>query len=352
MFENKIILVTGGTGSLGKVLTSHLLKANFGKPKKIIIFSRDEAKQHLMRVEHKHKKYVTDEIIYDNFEQVLEFIIGDVRDYHSLCAALKGVDMVINAAALKQVPNAEYFPLEAVRTNIVGAENIVRAIREHDLPVETVVGVSTDKACKPVNVMGMTKAIQERVFINGNISVPGTRFICVRYGNVLASRGSVIPLFHEQIRHGGPITITTPEMTRFLLPLDKAVDTIYAAIKGAYPGETYIPKVPSAKMVDVATVLAGSRDIKQVVSGIRPGEKIHEILVAEEEAWRTYDRGEYYAIQPMLPELIREFPDSQPIINEYSSKDSCLNMEEVRALLASHNLMFGQELHLEGELLR
>jgi UDP-glucose 4-epimerase len=245
LFENKIVVITGGTGSLGKVLTHRLLTGSAGTPKKIIIFSRDEAKQHFMRVEYQHKKKVTDEVIYNNFEQLLEFRIGDVRDYHSVCSVLKNADIVINAAALKQVPSCEYFPFEAVQTNINGAENIVRVIRENNLPIETVVGVSTDKACKPVNVMGMTKAIQERVFIAANLTVPGTRFICVRYGNVLASRGSVIPLFHEQIKNGGPVTITTMDMTRFLLPLERAVDTIFAAMETAAPGETFVPRVPA-----------------------------------------------------------------------------------------------------------
>ena len=161
-----------------------------------------------------------------------------MRDFDSVAAVLRDADVVFNAAALKQVPTCEYFPYEAVRTNIGGAENIVRAIQKHRLPVETVVGISTDKACKPVNVMGMTKAIQERVFIQGNMRCPDTRFVCVRYGNVLASRGSVIPLFHDQIRNGGPVTVTTPEMTRFLLSLDQAVDTVFAAVRsGAARGD-------------------------------------------------------------------------------------------------------------------
>jgi UDP-glucose 4-epimerase len=205
-----------------------------------------------MRIAYLHRRSATDEVIYRNFEQLLEFRIGDVRNYHSVASALRDADFVFNAAALKQVPTCEYFPYEAVQTNIGGAENIVRAIREHDLPVQAVIGISTDKACKPVNVMGMTKAIQERVFIRANLDCQNTRFICARYGNVLASRGSVIPLFHEQIRTGGPVTITTPEMTRFLLSLDQAVDVIFTALKDAGCGETLIPKVPSANMTDVA----------------------------------------------------------------------------------------------------
>ncbi len=351
-FTGKTIVITGGTGSLGKVLTRRLLSGKNGIPKKIIIFSRDEAKQHYMRVEYQQKIKATDEIIYRNFERLLEFRIGDVRYYPSVCAVLKNADIVVNAAALKQVPSCEYFPFEAVQTNIAGAENIVRAIREHDLPIATVVGVSTDKACKPVNVMGMTKALQERVFIATNINAPGTRFICVRYGNVLASRGSVIPLFHEQIKTGGPVTITTEDMTRFLLPLDKGVDTIFAALEHARPGETFIPRVPAARILDVAKALIGDRPIPLVVTGIRPGEKVHEILVSDEEAWRTYPRGDYYAIQPMLPELVKDQPSAPPLPKEYSSSDIVMTFAETCALLERYRLMVDQDLIEEGETLR
>ena len=209
MLNGKRVLVTGGTGSLGKVLVRRLLAGEMGVPKQITVFSRDEAKQHSMRLAFERLRIATDEVIYHNFERLLQFRIGDVRDPHSVTTALKDADVVFNAAALKQVPSCEYFPYEAVQTNITGAENIIRAIRESRIPVETVVGVSTDKACKPVNVMGMTKAIQERLFVRANLDADETRFIGVRYGNVLASRGSVIPLFLEQIRHGRPITITT-----------------------------------------------------------------------------------------------------------------------------------------------
>src|SRR4029077_9956478 len=187
----------------------------------------------------------------------------------SVASAMRGMDLVINAAALKQVPTCEYSPYEAVLTNIAGPENIVRAIEQLRLPVETVVGVSTDKACKPVNVMGMTKSIQERIFLQGNMRAPRTRFICVRYGNVLASRGSVIPLFIEQIRKGGPVTITTSDMTRFLLSLDDAVDTVFGAIAGAERGEIFIPRAPSALVMNVAKALVGSRKVKITETGIR-----------------------------------------------------------------------------------
>ena len=342
LFDNKTVVVTGGTGSMGKVLVKRLLSGSAGIPEKIIIFSRDEAKQHFMRVEYQQKKTVTDEVIYHNFEQLLEFRIGDILDYHAVCSVLKRADIVINGAALKQVPACEYFPFEAVQTNVVGAENIVRAIRENDLKVESVVGVSTDKACKPVNVMGMTKSLQERIFITANITAPETRFVCVRYGNVLASRGSVIPLFHEQIKNGVPVTITTDEMTRFLMPLERAVDTILAALEHALPGETFVPKVPAARIIDVAKALIADRDIEMVVTGIRPGEKIHEILVSGEEACRTYACGEYLSIKPMLPELVKDNDQKQPLNEEYSSGDSLLTLAEVTELLLKFNLMTGK----------
>jgi len=353
IFNDKTIVVTGGTGSLGKVLTRRLLSGVNGTPQKIIIFSRDEAKQHFMRVEYEHNRSVTDEVIYHNFSRLLEFRLGDVRDYHAVCAVLKNADIVINAAALKQVPSCEYFPFQAVQTNIAGAENIVRAIREHNLEIESVVGVSTDKACKPVNVMGMTKAIQERIFIAANITIPGTRFICTRYGNVLASRGSVIPLFHDQIEKGGPVTVTTEDMTRFLLPLEHAVETIIAALKTALPGETFVPKAPAAKILDVARALIDRRNIQIIVTGIRPGEKIHEIMVSDEEAWHTYERGEYYAIEPMLPELVKAAPRSgQPLEKAYSSGDSVMTFEQTVEMLNTYSLLVGQKDVSNGEFLK
>lgn len=351
LFDNKVVVITGGTGSLGKVLTKRILTGSHGTPKKIIIFSRDEAKQHFMRLEYLQKRTATDEVIFKNFQEILEFRIGDVRDYPSVVAVLKKADIVINAAALKQVPSCEYFPYEAVRTNIEGAENIVRAIRENDLKVDTVVGVSTDKACKPVNVMGMTKAIQEKVFISANVTCSTTRFICVRYGNVLASRGSVIPLFHDQIKNGGPLTITTEDMTRFLLPLNRAVDTIFNALERALPGETFVPRVPACNMVTLAKALIGKKNIDIVYTGIRPGEKIDEIMFSDEEAPRAYESGDYYAIQPMLPELVREFKKG-PLNKEYSSGDELMNIEQTTAYLREHSLLIDQNFIEDGEFLR
>ncbi|MFQ5760032.1 MAG: polysaccharide biosynthesis protein [Acidiferrobacterales bacterium] len=353
ILEGKSILVTGGTGSLGKVLVRRMLSGELGTPRKVIVLSRDEAKQHEMRLAYLHKRVTTDEAIYRNFQQVLEFRIGDVRDYHDVASALIDADIVINAAALKQVPTCEYFPEQAILTNCVGAMNIVRAIREQGYPVEIVLGVSTDKACKPVNVMGMSKAIQERVFISANVLIQDTRFVCVRYGNVLASRGSVIPLFHEQIENGGPVTVTVPEMTRFLLSLNQAVDTVFAALRAGRAGETYIPDAPSATVLNIAKALIADRAIEIKITGVRPGEKMHEILVSEEECHHTAKRGEYYVILSMLPEL-RKREESRPAVlaKEYSSEDNVVDLEGTVALLHEHHLLLGEaKLSEGGELL-
>ena len=343
LLQGKRVLITGGTGSLGKTLVKRLLRGEMGQPAKIIIFSRDEAKQYFMRLDYQSRKAATDDITYHNFQQLLEFRIGDIRDFGSITSALRDADIVINAAAMKQVPACEYFPSEAVRTNILGAENIVRAIQEHTLLVETVVGISTDKACKPVNAMGMTKALQERIFIHGNLRCPGTRFVCVRYGNVLASRGSVIPLFHEQIRAGGPVTITTADMTRFLISLDDAVDTVFAALSKARPGEIFVPRAPAARMVDVARALIGDRSVETRITGIRPGEKIHETMVSEEEAPRTVNRGKWYAILPMLPELQPDGVDEACLHSEFSSAGEIMNLDETRSLLERNRLLLEDE---------
>jgi UDP-glucose 4-epimerase len=212
------------------------------------------------------------------------------------------------------------------------------------------VAISTDKACKPINVMGMTKSIQERIITTANILNPKTRFICVRYGNVLASRGSVIPLFHGQIRNGGPVTITVPEMTRFLLTLDQAVDTVFAALRYAKRGETYIPNAPATSIINIARALIGDRPVKIKVTGIRPGEKIHEILVSEEEAYHCVKRGDYYAILPMLPELhIEEEPVVKVLEKEFSSSDKVLDIDQTIELLKENKLMIDDGDLAQGE---
>jgi len=335
-FEGKRILVTGGTGSLGQTVVRRLLTGEMGQPAKITVFSRDEAKQHHMRLSYLSRQVATDEVIYRNFQQLLSFRIGNVRDYSSVLQAVREADVVIHAAALKQVPTCEYFPFQAVQTNVIGAHNLVRAIRESDTPVKLVVGISTDKACKPINVMGMTKALLERILVEANIGSTGTRFVGVRYGNVIASRGSVVPLFLDQIARGGPVTVTLKEMTRFLLSLDQAVDMVFAAARHALPGEIYVPKVSAARVVDLAKALINGRDIPITYTGIRPGEKIHEIMISEEECYRTVERNGYYVITPMLPEL-RSAPIDQPALtSEYSSANVTLSQADLRELLAPY----------------
>jgi FlaA1/EpsC-like NDP-sugar epimerase len=325
---------------MGSKLVHRVLGGEMGTPEKVIVFSRDEAKQHEMRMNYQHRSAATDEVIFRNFMNVLEFRIGDVRNYPDVCSAARDADFIINAAALKQVPTCEYFPRQAIMTNCLGALNIVRAIEEGHCPVHTVIGISTDKACKPVNVMGMTKSLQERILISANVLNPGTRFICVRYGNVLASRGSVIPLFIDQIQHGGPVTLTVPNMTRFLLTIDQAVDTVFQALREAQRGETYVPRAPSATVENIAKALIGKRNIPTKITGIRPGEKMHEIMVSEEEAHHCVKRGDYFAILPMLPELQSGAPgDSAELEKEFSSGDDVLSLDDTVALLRKHRLM-------------
>lgn len=343
LLEGQRVLVTGGTGSLGQALVRRLLTGEMGRPAKITIFSRDEAKQHEMRLEYLQRKAATDEIIYQNSQELLTFRIGDIRDYSSVVQAVRDANVIFHAAALKQVPTCEYFPFEAVQTNILGAQNLARVVRENDTSVEVVIAVSTDKACKPINVMGMTKALQERIIIQANLECSRTRFMCVRYGNVIASRGSVVPLFLEQIRGGGPVTITLKEMTRFLLRMDQAVDTVFEAVRSALAGETYVPKVRSARVVDIAEVLINGRDIPITFVGIRPGEKVHEILVSEEECHRTIERDGYYVICPILPELRRSPVDPPTLTEEYSSEHTALGHDALRVLLSPY-----LEARLEG----
>jgi FlaA1/EpsC-like NDP-sugar epimerase len=326
IFDGKRILITGGTGSLGQTLLRRLLEGSAGRPTKIVVFSRDEEKQHHLRIKYRDAK-------------TLAFWIGDIRNYGAVCAALANIDIVFNAAALKQVPTCEYCPQEAILTNLAGPENIIRAIRDLRLPVETVVGISTDKAVKPVNVMGMTKALQERLFATASLHAHDTRFVVVRYGNVLVSRGSVVPLFNDQIRNGGPLTITHPEMTRFMLGLDEAVDTIFAAVRDARNGETYVPRIRSARVADVATALIDRRPIKTKVTGIRPGEKLHEVLVSEEECRRTLTRGRYYVIKSILPELGGEDGDEPSLEREFSSAEHLMTLDEVRKMMAEADLI-------------
>ena len=338
IFQDKSVLITGGTGSLGKSLVRSIMTGRFGKPRQLIVFSRDEDKQYAMELEWKNLKVATDDVFYYN-RDMLGFRIGDVRDYESVVRAVKEAEIIIHAAALKQVPVGEYFPWESVKTNILGTQNIIRAILEHGGNVETMLTISTDKACKPVNTYGMCKAIQERLVVEANLLCPKTRFICVRYGNVAASRGSVIPLFQEQIKNGGPVTITSKDTTRFLLTLDVATNIVTDAIRSAEAGDIYVPNLPSIHILDLVKAMIGKRKIDIDIIGLRPGEKIHEILISEEEIPRTIKRRDYYVLCPVLPK-IRKVKVEKPILTEeLSSADSCMTGKELQEFLEAEGYL-------------
>ncbi len=339
IFQDKTILITGGTGSLGKNLVRKILTGNLGMPRKVIIFSRDEDKQYLMRLEWKNIKVATDDMLYHNAEEILDFRIGDVRDYESVLNSIQDAEIIIHASALKQVPVCEYFPYESVKTNLLGAQNIIRAVMEKKNGIETVLAVSSDKACKPINVYGMCKAIQERLVIEANLRCPNTKFICARYGNVVASRGSVIPLFKEQIKNGGPITITMKEMTRFLLTLDTASTIIFDALRLGKAGDIYVPDLPSANILDLAEIMIGDRKIDIQFTNIRPGEKIHEILVSEEEIPRTIKRDNYYIVRPVLPEIRGADITESVLTKELSSADRTMTKKELKNFLENEGLI-------------
>jgi len=283
--KGKRILITGGTGSFGHQIVSRLVEFD---PDKIIIFSRDEEKQYRMQNE-----------LEDN-KDLLEFVIGDVRNFDRICEAMKGVNIVYHAAALKQVPNCEYHPFEAVQTNVIGAENVRRSAIENS--VDVVVSISTDKAVKPVNTMGMTKALQERIMLCKSSEKVATRFVCVRYGNVIGSRGSVIPYFKQRILDGKFLPITDKNMTRFLITLPEAIDLVFKATMKAETMQLFVKKMPACKLLDLARVmgksLSGRDDYPVRIVGIRPGEKIHEVLVSEEEMRRVVESRTHYVIYP------------------------------------------------------
>lgn len=314
--KDKIILVTGGTGSFGNYIVNRLLQYEV---KEIRIFSRDEKKQYDMKINYKNNSK-------------LKFYIGDIRDYARLDAATEGVHIVYQAAALKHVAVCEQSPYEAVKTNIIGVENVIRAALHHS--VKKVICVSTDKAVKPVNVMGMTKAIQERLMLSANLASnnKGTIFCVVRYGNVLLSRGSVVPYFRRLLSHNETLTITHEGMTRFLLTLDDAIDLVMFATEHGTGGETFVKKAPAALIVDIARILiedAGKNETYKVI-GKFPGEKLHEILITEEELDRTEDKGNYFTVHPWWNKSI--YID---LTEEYSSGMEILKSDsEVRELIA------------------
>ncbi len=338
IFQDKSVLITGGTGSLGRSLVSSIMTGKLGKPRQLIVFSRDEDKQYAMELEWKNLKVATDDVFYYN-RDVIGFRIGDVRDYESVVRVVKEADVIIHAAALKQVPVGEFFPWESVKTNILGTQNIIRAILEYGDRVETMLTISTDKACKPVNTYGMCKAVQERLVIEANLLCPKTRFICVRYGNVAASRGSMIPLFQEQIRSSGPVTITSKDMTRFILTLDVATSIVMDAIGSANPGDIFVPDLPAINILELVKAMIGKRKINIKFIGLRPGEKIHEILISEEEIPRTIKKGKYYVICPVLPKLRKITIKKPALTEELSSADYCMSGQDLRKFLQAEGYL-------------
>jgi len=319
--DNKTILITGGTGSFGKKFTEIVLSKY--KPKVIRIFSRGEMKQLQMRN------------LFNNTKR-LRFFIGDVRDRKRLYRAMNNVDIVVHAAALKQVPACEYNPIEAIRTNIDGAVNVVDAAIDNK--VGKVMALSTDKAVHPVNLYGATKMVAEKLFIQGN-SYTGSKetiFSCVRYGNVIGSRGSVIPVFQEQ-KKGGVIKMTDKRMTRFWITLEQGVRFVIECIKRMNGGEVFIPKIPSMKIVDLADVIAPKADRK--IIGIRPGEKIHEVLLTEDEARHSKESDDYFVIEPEHPFWEKEnFKGGKPLPDgfRYTSDNNewWLSKKELKEMLS------------------
>lgn len=327
--KDKSILITGGTGSLGKALTAHILKV-YPSIKKIVIFSRDEQKQFEMAQDYPANLYPQ-----------IRFYIGDVRDEARVKRALKGIDYVIHAAAMKHVPIAEYNPMECVKTNIMGAENIINACLETD--VARVVALSTDKAAAPINLYGATKLASDKLFVAAN-NITGwnpIKFSVVRYGNVMGSNGSVIPFFLKK-KNEGVLPITDPTMTRFNISLQGGVDMVMHALEHAWGGEIFVPKIPSYKITDVAEAIGP--ECEKPVVGIRPGEKIHEEMITSSDSYYTYDLGKYYTILPSthkwkLDEFIEKFsakkvkPGFQYNSAENEDWDS---IEDLRKLIKEH----------------
>lgn len=327
MLNNKTILVTGGTGSFGKKFIQTVFK-NYPEVKKVIVFSRDEYKQFVMQNMPEFKPY----------ENRLRFFIGDVRDKERLLRAFDGVDVVVHAAALKQVPACEYNPFEAVKTNIMGAQNVIDAAI--DRGVQRVVALSTDKACAPINLYGATKLCSDKLFIAGNAYCGSktTRFSVVRYGNVAGSRGSVIPFFKKLVDEGATeLPITDMTMTRFWLKLDQAVEMVIEAIENMQGGELYVKKIPSMLMPDLAAAMAPNLKTKEV--GIRPGEKIHEQMITKEDARNTLEFDEYYIILPEVyfDHITHKYPSGKPVASDFEyhsgNNDRWLSVEDMRKLI-------------------
>jgi UDP-N-acetylglucosamine 4,6-dehydratase len=324
MFKDKTLLISGGTGSFGNAVLQYFLNSDFSE---IRIFSRDEKKQEDMRIALKNDK--------------VKFYIGDVRNYDSVHDALRGVDYVFHAAALKQVPSCEFYPMEAVRTNILGAENVMRASIANG--IKRCVVLSTDKAVYPINAMGISKAMMEKVMVaNSRLCDPGKTVLCAtRYGNVMASRGSVIPLFLDQLQKGLPLTVTDPNMTRFLMTLDESVDLVMYAFEHAVPGDIFVQKSPASTVGDLAQamreLLGVNNEVK--VIGTRHGEKLYESLISREEMARAQDMGSYYRIPADSRDLnynkyFIEGQEDMSLFDDYTSHNTVrLDIEGVKQTL-------------------
>lgn len=322
MFKGKILLITGGTGSFGNAVLNRFLNSDI---KEIRIFSRDEKKQHDMRVEMNNSK--------------VKFYIGDVRDYNSLGAAFKGVDYIFHASALKQVPSCEFYPIEAVKTNILGTENVLNAAIEHK--VKKVICLSTDKAVYPINAMGMSKAMMEKLMVAKSRTSGDTVLVGTRYGNVMASRGSVIPLFYEQIKSNQPITITDGAMTRFMMTLNDAVELVLYAFKHGNSGDIFVQKSPASTISELAAAMRKiyKSDVEVNVIGTRHGEKLYETLLGREELLSADDLGNYYRVSADNRDLnynkyFTEGEGSVAQMDDYHSHNTRrLSQDELIALL-------------------
>jgi len=329
MLNGKSVLVTGGTGSFGQKFVEVVLN-KYPQIKRLVIFSRDELKQYEMAQNYPESKYPQ-----------IRFFIGDVRDAARLKRACEGIDIIVHAAALKHVPIAEYNPMECISTNVIGAENVVRAALDNN--VKKVVALSTDKAAAPINLYGATKLCSDKLFIAAN-NMKGSReltFSVVRYGNVLGSRGSVVPFFLNK-RKEGLLPITHPEMTRFNITLQEGVEMVLHAIDKAWGGELFVPKIPSYRITEVAAAVGP--DCRTEVTGIRPGEKLHEEMITKTDSLSTYDCGKYFVITPTIPiwdlsRWMRAFDAIKvPEGFQYSSgtNDSWLSVQEIRELIKKH----------------
>lgn len=331
LFEGKTLMITGGTGSFGNAVLNRFLKTDIGE---IRIFSRDEKKQDDMRHDFQARMpEVADKI---------KFYIGDVRDLQSVRAAMPGVDYIFHAAALKQVPSCEFFPMEAVRTNVIGTENVLTAAIEEG--VESVICLSTDKAAYPINAMGITKAIEEKVAVAKSRMSGKTKICCTRYGNVMCSRGSVIPLWIDQIKQGNPITLTEPSMTRFIMSLEEAVDLVLFAFEHGENGDLLIQKAPACTIqtqAEAVCELFGGKKEDIKVIGIRHGEKMYETLLTNEECAKAVDMGNFYRVPAdnrglNYDKYFKDGDEKRNTLTEFNSNNTKrLNLEETKEKIAS-----------------